>query len=496
MLKSLRFFQFVRRKKKDKVKPGAEDQTQTITYKSTKILNTNGKGAETPKQPLEAHLGSGTRDRDIIPPSLDHIEEVQIVEPTPSLNEDGLQKSNVEVQLINQQQKTSSKGAETPKQPRETHLGSGTRDRDIIPPSLDHIKEVQIAETSPSLNEDGLKINSVEVQVKDKSLENFMFHKVLGRGGYGKVVLAELRGTGEVFALKMLRKDKILNYKHMRQTLLERDILVMTAEHPYLVQLCFCFQTSDLLCFALEYLNGGDLDYHLAHTRFTESHSCIYAAEITSALMFLHRNGIIHRDLKPSNVLLDADGHCKLADFGLCKKDILDGKTTNTLCGTPQYMAPEILMKYKYGASVDWWCLGVIMYEMMVGYPPFIASNEKKVFKSILMDSPCYPFFLSREAKEILKAFLVKIPKARLGCVVSQGQEEAIKVHPFFKKIDWVLLEQRKIKTPFKPKMNANNFKGPLSHQVVRLTPIDDSKITPNLQRFFNNFSYCNPKYR
>ncbi|XP_058257282.1 protein kinase C epsilon type-like [Hemibagrus wyckioides] len=391
-----------------------------------------------------------------------------------------------------QRQKTTDKVAETPEppeQPEEDRLRSC--DRDITPPSLDHNEEVQKVEPSLHLSEDDLKLSSIELQFKKKSLEDFELLKVLGRGGFGKVFLAELRGTDEVFAVKMLKKDKIQSFKGVLNTVIERHVLELGMEHPYLTQLCYSFQTNERLCFAMEYVNGGDLAYHIARSgRFNESRARFYAAEIVSALMFLHRNGIIHRDLKPSNVLLDADGHCKVADFGLCKGGILDGKTTNTFCGTPLYMAPEILLESEYGASVDWWCLGVIMYEMMVGYTPFDAENKATLFKSILQDAPCFPCWLSCKAVRILKAFLLKCPAARLGCVALQGQEEAIKFHPFFSEIDWVLLEQRKITPPFKPqitsKMDANNFKQPFTHQELRITPIDSATIDPFWQEVFN----------
>ncbi|KAJ8359721.1 hypothetical protein SKAU_G00162460 [Synaphobranchus kaupii] len=199
-------------------------------------------------------------------------------------------------------------------------------------------------------------------------------------------------------------------------------------------------------------------------------------------------------DLKLDNILLDAEGHCKLADFGMCKEGILKGVTTTTFCGTPDYIAPEILQELEYGPSVDWWALGVLMYEMMAGQPPFEADNEDDLFESILHDDVLYPVWLSKEAVGILKAFMTKSPNKRLGCVVAQAGEEAIKAHPFFKEIDWVLLEQRRIKPPFKPriktKRDVNNFDQDFTREEPVLTPVEDTIIKQINQEEFKGFSY------
>ncbi|XP_017319446.2 protein kinase C epsilon type isoform X2 [Ictalurus punctatus] len=348
--------------------------------------------------------------------------------------------------------------------------------------------------------EDGRENGEVKtLQSKRMSLEDFNFIKVLGKGSFGKVMLAELRGTDEVYAVKVLKKDVILQDDDVDCTLTEKRILALARKHPYLTQLFCCFQTKDRLFFVMEYVNGGDLMFQIQRSRkFDEARSRFYAAEVTSALMFLHRNGVIYRDLKLDNILLDAEGHCKLADFGMCKEGILDGITTTTFCGTPDYIAPEILQELEYGPSVDWWALGVLMYEMMAGQPPFEADNEDDLFESILHDDVLYPVWLSKEAVSILKAFMTKSPNKRLGCVVSQGLEEAIKVHPFFKEIDWVLLEQRKIKPPFKPriktKRDVNNFDQDFTREEPVLTPVDDSIIKQINQDEFKGFSYFGEK--
>ncbi|XP_051504284.1 protein kinase C epsilon type-like [Myxocyprinus asiaticus] len=369
--------------------------------------------------------------------------------------------------------------------------------------SFDHRGEELKTALSSSLTEcvseeryEGRENEEVKtVQVKRMNLEDFSFIKVLGKGSFGKVLLAELRGTDEVYAVKVLKKDVILQDDDVDCTLTEKRILALARKHPYLTQLFCCFQTKDRLFFIMEYVNGGDLMFQIQRSRkFDEARSRFYAAEVTSALMFLHQNGVIYRDLKLDNILLDAEGHCKLADFGMCKEGILDGITTTTFCGTPDYIAPEILQELEYGPSVDWWALGVLMYEMMAGQPPFEADNEDDLFESILHDDVLYPVWLSKEAVSILKAFMTKSPCKRLGCVVSQGLEEAIKVHPFFKEIDWVLLEQRKVRPPFKPriktKRDVNNFDQDFTREEPVLTPVEDAIIKQINQDEFKGFSY------
>uniref|UniRef100_H2SG45 Protein kinase C n=1 Tax=Takifugu rubripes TaxID=31033 RepID=H2SG45_TAKRU len=332
-------------------------------------------------------------------------------------------------------------------------------------------------------------------EVKRMDLQDFVFIKVLGKGSFGKVMLAELKGGDEVYAVKVLKKDVILQDDDVDCTLTEKRILALARKHPYLTQLFCCFQTKDRLFFVMEYVNGGDLMFQIQRSRkFDEARSRFYAAEVTSALMFLHRHGVIYRDLKLDNILLDADGHCKLADFGMCKEGILNGVTTTTFCGTPDYIAPEILQELDYGPSVDWWALGVLMYEMMAGQPPFEADNEDDLFESILHDDVLYPVWLSKEAVSILKAFMTKSPNKRLGCVVAQGLEEAIKLHRFFREIDWTLLEQRKIRPPFKPriktKRDVNNFDQDFTREEPVLTPVDHSIIKQINQDEFKGFSY------
>lgn len=336
--------------------------------------------------------------------------------------------------------------------------------------------------------------------LRKMTLKDFHFIKVLGKGSFGKVMLAEKKGTDEVYAVKVLKKDVIIQDDDVDCTMTEKRILALSARHPFLTALHSCFQTKDRLFFVMEYVNGGDLMFQIQRARkFDEPRARFYAAEVTLALQFLHRNGVIYRDLKLDNILLDNEGHCKIADFGMCKEGIIDGNTTTTFCGTPDYIAPEILQELEYGASVDWWALGVLMYEMMAGQPPFEADNEDDLFESILHDDVLYPVWLGKEAVSILKGFMTKNPVKRLGCVVSHGGEEAIKRHPFFKDMDWDALECRRVKPPFKPKIktkkDVNNFDQDFTKEDPVLTPINSEIVNAINQDEFRGFSFTNGEF-
>ncbi|XP_021709060.1 protein kinase C isoform X3 [Aedes aegypti] len=328
-------------------------------------------------------------------------------------------------------------------------------------------------------------------------LNDFNFIKVLGKGSFGKVMLAERKGTDEVYAIKVLKKDVILQDDDVDCTMTEKRILALAAKHPFLTALHSCFQTPDRLFFVMEYVNGGDLMFQIQRARkFDEPRAAFYAAEVTLALQFLHRNGVIYRDLKLDNILLDAEGHCKLADFGMCKEGIIGENLTSTFCGTPDYIAPEILQELDYGPSVDWWALGVLMYEMMAGQPPFEADNEDDLFEAILRDDVLYPVWLSREAVSILKGFMTKNAAKRLGCIDGENQ---IRTHPFFKDMDWDALEQRKVRPPFRPRVrsarDALNFDTEFTKEDPVLTPVPNDIIRCINQEEFAGFSIVNSEF-
>ncbi|KPI92148.1 Calcium-independent protein kinase C [Papilio xuthus] len=329
------------------------------------------------------------------------------------------------------------------------------------------------------------------------SLEDFHFIKVLGKGSFGKVMLAEKKGTDEVYAVKVLKKDAIIQDDDVECTLTERRVLALAARHPFLTALHCAFQTRERLFFVMEYVDGGDLMFQIQRARkFDEPRARFYAAEVTLALQFLHSHGVIYRDLKLDNILLDSEGHCKLADFGMCKEGIIDGATTTTFCGTPDYIAPEILQELEYGPSVDWRALGVLLYEMLAGQPPFEADNEDDLFESILHDDVLYPVWLSKDAVSILKGFMTKSPARRLGVA---GGAAGIRAHAFFRDMDWDALAQRRLRPPFRPKVKskreAANFDAEFTKEEPVLTPVPADVVRAINQEEFRGFSFINKDY-
>uniref|UniRef100_A0A672YNS5 Protein kinase C, zeta n=1 Tax=Sphaeramia orbicularis TaxID=375764 RepID=A0A672YNS5_9TELE len=275
---------------------------------------------------------------------------------------------------------------------------------------------------------DGIKLS----QGLALGLSDFDLIRVIGRGSYAKVLLVRLKKNEQVYAMKVVKKELVHDDEDIDWVQTEKHVFEQASTNPFLVGLHSCFQTESRLFLVIEYVNGGDLMFHMQRQRkLPEEHARFYAAEMCIALNFLHEKGIIYRDLKLDNVLLDHEGHIKLTDYGMCKEGIRPGDTTSTFCGTPNYIAPEILEGEDYGER------------MMAGRSPFdiITDNpdmntEEYLFQVILEKPIRIPRSLSVKAASVLKGFLNKDPKERLGCQVQTGYTD-IKSHTFFRSIDW-----------------------------------------------------------
>ncbi|XP_041370542.1 serine/threonine-protein kinase N2-like isoform X2 [Gigantopelta aegis] len=327
------------------------------------------------------------------------------------------------------------------------------------------------------------------------NMEDFRCISVLGRGHFGKVLLSEYRRTGEYFAIKALKKGDIIARDEVESLMSEKRIFEVINEmrHPFLVNMFACFQTEEHVCFVMEYACGGDLMMHIHNDVFTEPRTVFYAGCVVLGLKYLHEHNIVYRDLKLDNLLLDTEGYLKIADFGLCKESMGFGDRTSTFCGTPEFLAPEVLTETSYTRSVDWWGLGVLIYEMMVGESPFPGDDEEEVFDSIVNEEVRYPRFLSTEAIAIMRRLLRRNPDRRLGS--SERDAEDVKKQAFFRNLVWNDLLMKKMKPPFVPSLkgpeDVTNFDEEFTNEKAILTPAKDHRLlTFEEHDLFKDFSY------
>ncbi|KAL4251848.1 protein kinase superfamily protein [Abortiporus biennis] len=324
-------------------------------------------------------------------------------------------------------------------------------------------------------------------------LDDFNFLAVLGKGNFGKVMLAEEKKTSSLYAIKVLKKEFIIDNDEVESTRSEKRVFLAAARerHPFLLGLHSCFQTETRVYFVMEYVSGGDLMLHIQRKQFSLRQAKFYAAEVLLALEYFHANGIVYRDLKLDNILLTLDGHVKVADYGLCKEDMWFGSTTSTFCGTPEFMAPEILLEQRYGRAVDWWAYGVLMYEMLLGQSPFRGDDEDEIFDAILEDEPLYPITMPRDAVSILQKLLTRDPTRRLGSGKSDAEE--IKRHPFFKDVSFDDVLHKRIPPPYFPTINGSadtsNFDEEFTKEQPTLTPVH-GQLSSRDQAEFNGFSW------
>ena len=320
-------------------------------------------------------------------------------------------------------------------------------------------------------------------RARKMTAEDFEPLRCLGKGTFGTVLLVKQQTTGRLFAQKQFKKASLTVHKRLvEQTRTERNILESVNRHPFVVKLFYAFQDHEKLYLILEYAQGGELFTHLAQERmFTEEVASFYMAEMVLALEHLHRNlGVIYRDLKPENCLLDAEGHLLLTDFGLSKVAVDENDKCNSMLGTVEYMAPEVVQRHKYGMAVDWWSFGALGFDLLTGSPPFQGQNHAKIQEKIVKQKLVMPYFLGPDAKDLLTRLLRKEPAKRLGANMPKDLI-TIKKHRFFRKIDWKKLAKRELEAPIQPLITdpelAENFS--VDFTDLALSPVLTSQKSP-----------------
>jgi len=339
-------------------------------------------------------------------------------------------------------------------------------------------------------------VKAPKKQIKPPTLDDFHFITVLGRGSFGKVMLAEEKTTKKLFAIKMLKKQYIVEKDEVHSMMSEKSVFltVSSINHPFLVNLHSCFSSASRIYFVMEYAQGGDLIYHVRQNNFTHSRAKFYLCEVLLALEYLHKKNIIYRDLKLDNILLTVDGHIKITDYGLCKENMDVNTTTTTFCGTPEFMAPELLKGHPYTRAVDWWTYGILTYEMLVRGAPFKGNDDDELFRSIIDSQPFYPQSMGRDAIQLTSLLLMKDPRKRLGA--SQADAQEVKSHPYFRNVDWQAMLEKRVPVPyvpkFKGKLDVSHFDEEFTNEPIQLSPIQ-CNLNANEQELFRGFTYVNP---
>ncbi|CEM30950.1 unnamed protein product [Vitrella brassicaformis CCMP3155] len=291
------------------------------------------------------------------------------------------------------------------------------------------------------------------------SFDQFEFKKTLGTGSFGRVFLAKWKGDAnkDPVAIKRLKKAAVIRQKQVDHINSEKSILA-ALDHPFIVNMHGVFHDPRYLYIVMEYVVGGEFFTHLRKTgRFENDTSRFYAGIVTAIFDYLHGKNIIYRDLKPENILINRDGYLKLTDFGFAK--IIEFRTY-TLCGTPEYIAPEVLLNKGHGKPVDWWTLGILIYEMLVGYPPFVDEDPMGIYQKILAGKIVFPKFIDKNAKSLIKKLLTADLGKRYGNL--KAGVEDIKKHKWFTGFSFEDLLAKRIPAPSKPvvksKDDTSNF--------------------------------------
>lgn len=307
--------------------------------------------------------------------------------------------------------------------------------------------------TAVELKIKGKTVPSGLAQRRDISIDDFEQMRVIGRGGFSRVILARKKDTGRLYAIKILRKDRLINENQIKPILSERRVLEKL-DHPFVIKLHWAFQSERELFFVMDICTGGELFFHLLQQRrFSEKLAKFYMCEILLGFQYMHERNIVYRDIKPENILVDMDGHIRVADFGL-SKIIPEKSRSYSFCGSPEYLSPEMLQNGEgHDRRLDIYCLGVLLYEMLTGLPPFFDDDhqlmfEKIMYSDLILDQP----FLSREVKDLLANMLEKEPINRFQSI------SEIMEHAWFDDIDWSQVTSKSMKPPLVPDINSCYF--------------------------------------
>lgn len=284
-------------------------------------------------------------------------------------------------------------------------------------------------------------------------VDDFEQGKTLGTGAFGRVKFVRHRNTQQFYALKIMKKHAIIKMKQVDHIMSEKSILA-TLQHPFIVNMYGCFHDNRYVYMVLEYIVGGEFFTHLRKAGFFRNDiSVFYGAQVSSIFEYCHANDVVYRDLKPENILLTSDGYLKLTDFGFAKR--LVEHRTYTLCGTPEYIAPEVLLNTGHGKPVDWWTLGILIFEMSVGRPPFVDDEPMGIYQKILDGKIAWPRSLDKHAKGLVKKLLVQDLGKRYGNLKNGVND--IKQHKWFREIDWERLVLKEYESPYKPSVKSES---------------------------------------
>lgn len=363
----------------------------------------------------------------------------------------------------------------------------GSHNADLM--DIDEVPKKQ----APQEHNAPVKTHKHKKKRRKVGLDDFQFLAVLGKGNFGKVMLAESRHTSHLCAIKVLKKDFIVENDEAESVKSEKRVFLAANKerHPFLLNLHCCFQTENRIYFVMEYISGGDLMWHIQKSRFSGKRAKFYACEVLLGLKYFHDNGIVYRDLKLDNILLTVKGHIKIGDYGLCKENMWHKSSTGTFCGTPEFMAPEIIAGKQYERSVDWWAFGVLLFQMLLCQSPFKGDDEDEIFNAIEHDVVKYPISMPRQTVLVLQALLTKDPNQRLGS--SERDADEIIEHPYFADVDFDDVLNMRIPAPYIPEITSehdySNFDLEFTSETPRLTPVE-TLLTSEMQEQFRGFSH------